>query len=239
MTAGVRVEKEAIETIEITVTSALAGILVVSRTALVLRIPRIRVIQKKVIHPKIARRVSGIEGKVTATRAVALKVEREVAAKKSTSRMVRTISVVTEVNIVPKGRREVIEVKAIVEPITESIEMNVAKEMFSGICANAALGTNIPTELVTDRMIVGRDPSGGIETIDGPNRITEISIPAKDMSEEFSTETEMRIVVIIALTLVAARFPTDRILDLSTVEIEKADSAMRTFAGTVVTEEAK
>jgi hypothetical protein len=169
------VEKEAIETIEIKVTTALvAGKVVVSRTVLVSRIAEILVIQNKVVHPRTKRRVSGVEGKAAATRAVALKAVREVAAKKSTvSRIIRTIPMVIEVNIAPKATREVIAVTLTVEPITEAIVMNAVKEMFLGKWATAAPGTNIPIELVTDRMIVGRDRSErGIEAMDGPDRIT-------------------------------------------------------------------
>ena len=177
---------------------------------------------------------------VAATRAVALKAVREVAAKKSTvPRIMWTISVAIELNIIPKAKRGVIVAKMIVDLITEAIEMNAARE----ICSEkwSILGTNIPTvESVTDRTIVGRDrPERGIGAIDGWNRITENVIQAKDMSEEYITETGMRVVATTVLTLVAVRFPTDRILELSTIGIGKADSAMRAFAGTVATEEAR
>ncbi|KAL3827077.1 hypothetical protein ACHAXA_002312 [Cyclostephanos tholiformis] len=175
------------------------------------------------------------------THKITAKVGREVAAKKLLiSRIIRTIHMAKEVNIAPKAKREAIEGKVTSALITEDIEMNVAKEMFLEKCVNAALVTNIPIELVTDRMIVGRDRSErGLEAIDGPNFIMEIIILPKDISEEFTLETGtpmwVSIVVVIAPTL-TVRFPMDLILEIS--EIGKSDFAMRTCAGTFGTEEA-
>ena len=226
----------AIKTIEINISTALMAVRVVLlRAIIVSRILEIVVIQNNVVERKEVRRVSGVKGKVTA------KVGREVAAKKLLiSRIIRTIHMAKEVNIAPKAKREAIEGKVTSALITEDIEMNVAKEMFLEKCVNAALVTNIPIELVTDRMIVGRDRSErGLEAIDGPNFIMEIIILPKDISEEFTLETGtpmwVSIVVVIAPTL-TVRFPMDLILEIS--EIGKSDFAMRTCAGTFGTEEA-
>lgn len=205
MSAVVKVEIKAIETIEIKATTALmAGKGVVSRTRIVSRIAGIKVIQVKVVVvPNSVRRVSRIERKATAMK--------------------------------------------VVVPIAEAIELNVTKEISLRECATAVLRTNILTELVTAQMIVGRDSSErDLVAIDVQKDILEKCILTKGISVNVTlgigTPPIIETWAIIAVVLVPTQVVPilmGRILEILRVEIGKADSAMRVFAETATTGEAK
>ncbi|KAL3776265.1 hypothetical protein ACHAW5_003858 [Stephanodiscus triporus] len=241
--AMVRAKIEAIETIEIKATTALmAGKGVVSRTLIVSHTAGIIFIEMKVVVLKAVRRVLRVKQKATATRAaLVLKAEREVAVKiLMISLIKRTKSILMNVFIVLKAKREAIKVRVTVVPIAEAIELNVAKEISPGKSATAALRTNILTDMVTAQTIFGRDRvERCLVAIDVLKDIMENCTLTKGIFEKVSLEIgtppiiEMwaNIVVVLVLTP-AVPILTDQ------VEIWKADFATRVFAETVATIEA-
>jgi hypothetical protein len=167
------------------------------------------------------------------------------------SRIAGTIVIQVKVVFVPNSVRRVSRVErkatAMKATVAEAIELNVTKEISLGECATVALRTNIQTELVTAQMIVGRDSSErDLVAIDVQKDILEKCILTKGTSVNVTlgigTPPIIETWAIIAVVFVPTQVVPilmGRILEISRVEIGKTDSAMRVFAETATTGEAK
>jgi hypothetical protein len=167
------------------------------------------------------------------------------------SRIAGIIVIQVKVVFVPNSVRRVSRVErkatAMKATVAEAIELNVTKEISLGECATVALRTNIQTELVTAQMIVGRDSSErDLVAIDVQKDILEKCILTKGTSVNVTlgigTPPIIETWAIIAVVFVPTQVVPilmGRILEISRVEIGKTDSAMRVFAETATTGEAK
>lgn len=167
------------------------------------------------------------------------------------SRIAGIIVIQVKVVFVPNSVRRVSRVErkatAMKATVAEAIELNVTKEISLGECATVALRTNILTELVTAQMIVGRDSSErDLVAIDVQKDILEKCILTKGTSVNVTlgigTPPIIETWAIIAVVFVPTQVVPilmGRILEISRVEIGKTDSAMRVFAETATTVEAK
>ena len=167
------------------------------------------------------------------------------------SRIAGIIVIQVKVVFVPNSVRRVSRVErkatAMKATVAEAIELNVTKEISLGECATVALRTNILIELVTAQMIVGRDSSErDLVAIDVQKDILEKCILTKGTSVNVTlgigTPPIIETWAIIAVVFVPTQVVPilmGRILEISRVEIGKADSAMRVFAETATTGEAK
>lgn len=167
------------------------------------------------------------------------------------SRIAGIIVIQVKVVFVPNSVRRVSRVErkatAMKATVAEAIELNVTKEISLGECATVALRTNILIELVTAQMIVGRDSSErDLVAIDVQKDILEKCILTKGTSVNVTlgigtppiVETWAIIAVVFVPTQVVPIL-MGRILEISRVEIGKTGSAMRVFAETATTGEAK
>ena len=167
------------------------------------------------------------------------------------SQIAGIIVIQVKVEFVPNSVRRVSRVErkatAMKATVAEAIELNVTKEISLGKCATVALRTNILTELVTAQMIVGRDSSErDLVAIDVQKDILEKCILTKGTSVNVTlgigTPPIIETWAIIAVVFVPTQVVPilmGRILEISRVEIGKADSAMRVLAETATTGEAK
>jgi hypothetical protein len=167
------------------------------------------------------------------------------------SRIAGIIVIQVKVVFVPNSVRRVSRVErkatAMKATVAEAIELNVTKEISLGECATVALRTNILIELVTAQMIVGRDSSErDLVAIDVQKDILEKCILTKGTSVNVTlgigTPPIIETWAIIAVVFVPTQVVPilmGRILEISRVEIGKTDSAMRVFAETATTGEAK
>jgi hypothetical protein len=167
------------------------------------------------------------------------------------SRIAGIIVIQVKVVFVPNSVRRVSRVErkatAMKATVAEAIELNVTKEISLGECATVALRTNILIELVTAQMIVGRDSSErDLVAIDVQKDILEKCILTKGTSVNVTlgigTPPIIETWAIIAVVFVPTQVVPilmGRILEISRVEIGKTGSAMRVFAETATTGEAK